>query len=456
MPQDKRNLPQELAGKIVTVLGGGVSGISLALLARDLGAEVFLSDSGNIPDSAKEKLEAQGVDFESGEHSERVWQSDLAVVGSGFPPSADIVAVVSERGVPISGELDFVMPYLKGKFIGITGSNGKTTTTSLTGHLLRGLGFKTAVAGNIGSPLADVAGIEYDYIVAELSSFQLHWANAVRLDGAIVTNLAPDHIDWHGSYENYVAAKAKILGFVKPDGFAIVQQRDVEALSARGGNIYTLSWGDEPTGKNIALDSTRGEARLCGDLLFRFGETSLLGAHNMENVAMSLAAVKLSCADAKSARALLASYVPPPHRCALVAEIDGVRYVDDSKGTNIAATVTALSSIDGTKVIILGGKGKGEDYSTLLPTLREYARWAVLIGEEKDKIAEALDKGGFASYTKSNGMENAVRSASEKAERGDVVLLSPACTSWDMYRNYGERGDHFAAVAKKMGEDRSE
>jgi UDP-N-acetylmuramoylalanine--D-glutamate ligase len=173
----------------------------------------------------------------------------------------------------------------------------------------------------------------------------------------------------------------------------------------------------------------------------------------MENVAMAMAVVCLLGADTAGARRKLASHVPPPHRCALVAVSGGVKYVDDSKGTNIAATVTAMSSRDGKKVVILGGKGKGEDYAALLDPLRSHARWAVLIGEEADKIASALEEGAYREYSRASGMEEAVRLASERASAGDVVLLSPACTSWDMYKNYGERGDHFARVVKKMTKD---
>jgi UDP-N-acetylmuramoylalanine--D-glutamate ligase len=447
---ERRKLGDELAGKRIAVLGAGVSGVSLARLARDLGADVFLSDAGTISEGARDVLDAIGVPSESGGHSDRVLRCDEVLVGSGFPPSSAIVSRALEKGVSLKGELDFVTPYLRGKLIGVTGSNGKTTTASLTGYLLQSAGRETAVAGNIGSPLADMAGRDREFIVAELSSFQLHWATAIALDGAVVTNLAPDHIDWHGSYENYARAKAKILSFLREGGFGIVQKRDLRALACEGEAMYPLSWDGEDAEKSVVLRGEERCARLSGRELFRFEDTNLLGSHNMENAAMAMAVVCLLGADTAAARRGLASYVPPPHRCALVAVYGGVRYIDDSKGTNIAAAAAAMSSIEGKKVVILGGKGKGEDYAALLDPLRTQARWAVLIGEEADKIASALDDGAYREYSRASGMEEAVRLASERAYDGDAVLLSPACTSWDMYENYGERGDHFVRVVKKM------
>ncbi|MDR1482726.1 MAG: UDP-N-acetylmuramoyl-L-alanine--D-glutamate ligase, partial [Synergistaceae bacterium] len=195
----------------ITVLGGGISGRSIALLAARLGNGVFLSDEGEIGDETRNLLDAHGIGFESGGHTERALDCDAAVVSSGFPPSSRIILRLRERGISVTGELDFAMPHLRARVVGVTGSNGKTTTTSLIGHLLKSLGYNAVTAGNIGSPISDAAGMDFDFIVAELSSFQLHWATSVRLSGAVVTNLAPDHIDWHGSYEDYVKAKASIL-----------------------------------------------------------------------------------------------------------------------------------------------------------------------------------------------------------------------------------------------------
>ncbi|MDR3332685.1 MAG: UDP-N-acetylmuramoyl-L-alanine--D-glutamate ligase [Synergistaceae bacterium] len=446
----------DVRGARITVLGAGVSGRSIASLAARLGAGVFVSDGGSVTDEARSFLESNSIQFESGGHTERVFHCDMAVVGSGFPPSAEVVGALLGRGISIIGELDFVMPHLNGKIIGITGSNGKTTTTSLTAHLLASAGGRVTTVGNIGSPVADAAGTKYDFIVAELSSFQLHWADRIELDAAVVTNLAPDHIDWHGSYDNYVRAKTKILSFTGQNGFTIIQDRDSVTLGRTKAAQYRLSWDKSAADGELILNSLSRTCSLGEKFLFGFDNTRLLGSHNLENTAMSMAVAELSGISANTALEALRSFVAPPHRCSLVLERGGVRYVDDSKGTNIAATVAALSSIEGRKVVILGGKGKGEDYSQLAGPLGIFAKSAILMGEASSDIALALDASGYGSYSVVSGMEEAVSRASMEAAPGEVVLLSPACTSWDMYKNYGERGDHFARLVRKLGEDENE
>lgn len=453
-----------LSGKKITILGAGVSGLALARLASRLGADVFLSEAKDISTETAEMLKSEGIAFEMGGHSQKTLDCDQAVVGSGFPPTAEVVAMLKEHGVPLIGELDFVGPFLHGRLVAVTGSNGKTTTTSLVGHLLESTGARVATVGNIGKPIADIACVEYDYIVVELSSFQLYWSNELSLDMAIVTNIAPDHIDWHGSFENYVEAKARLLSFVVDGGFSIVQERDMGILEARKEKAFALAWGEAAYPNAIVLDNETKSAKLYrketeeGEKkeirLFGFADTRLLGNHNMENVAMAMAALHLLGIDPLSALSALGTYTPPPHRCALVAEIEGVSYVDDSKGTNVAATVTALASLPGKKIVILGGRGKGEDYGQLKVALQANARWAILIGEAAPEIANALKKNGYTDFSIVEGMEEAVKNAAERALPGDMVLLSPACTSWDMYKNYGERGDHFASLVRRRQESR--
>jgi UDP-N-acetylmuramoylalanine--D-glutamate ligase len=438
----------------LTVLGAGVSGVSRALMARRLGSEVFVSDSGNISPSTIETLDAAGILYESGGHSEKIFGGDIVAVGSGFPSGAPIIEKLSERGIVPVGELDFVLPRISSRVIGVTGSNGKTTTTSLLGHLVNAAGGRCATAGNIGSPVADFVGRDFDYIVLELSSFQLHWAKSLQLAGAVVTNLAPDHIDWHGSYENYTAAKARILGFVADGGFSIIQKRDSKTLGARAG-AFELTWDEKGPGL-ITLDSEEKLASLEDFELFRFDETKLLGAHNLENIAMSMTALKLLGFDVAAARSSIASYEAPPHRCHLVLDRGKVRYIDDSKGTNIAASSAAMASIEGPHIVILGGRGKGEDYAGLLEPLRRFARCAILIGEASGDIADALQRNGYDNFYAAGDMESAVKRAAATARPGDSVLLSPACTSWDAYANYKERGDHFASLVLKYAGDKND
>jgi UDP-N-acetylmuramoylalanine--D-glutamate ligase len=437
-----------LKGKRLTILGAGASGTAIARMAVRMGAEVFVSDAAKIAAGTALSLKSAGIRYEEEGHTEKIFDCDKVIVGSGFPPNAPVVVKLASRGITPVGELDFVMPFMKGRVIGITGSNGKTTTTSLLGHLLKSEGTNCEVAGNIGNPAADIAGNEADYTVLELSSFQLHWAKDVKFAGAIVTNLAPDHIDWHGSYENYVRAKAKLVGFVEHGGFAIVQKRDREIFETGGASMRYLTWDSPHEEDDIFLSLVKAFAVMNGKELFRFGETSLLGTHNMENIAMAIGMVDM-LGLGEAARASLPSYTAPAHRCSLVLEKNGVRYIDDSKGTNIAASVTAMSAIKGPHIVILGGRGKGENYGGLTEPLKKYAKYAYLIGEAAEEIGTSLSADGFVDFSMAGDMENAVKEAVSSARSGDSVLLSPACASWDAYKNYRERGDHFASLVRK-------
>lgn len=441
-------IKDDLLGKKITVIGAGVSGSELALLAVRLGAKVFVSDCGIVVDEKKELFKEAGIGWESGSNTERALDADLVVVSSGISPDAPVVKAAMAKNIPVRGELDFVYPYLSGKIIAVTGSNGKTTTASMIGFFLAELGCNCLTGGNIGNAAAKAAGADYDYIVLELSSFQLHWAEYFRTDVSVVTNLAPDHIDWHGSYEKYVAAKANIISILKENGTAIYQERDRDELCAGGG--LPLSWTGVRGADGVYMDETRGQAWLVrgGDesVLFDFKDVRLLGKHNLENTAMAAAA--LCCFGITVPAGLISCYTPPEHRCAYAGETGGVIFVDDSKGTNVAASVAAMSSLPNRKVIILGGKGKGEDYAPLADAVKEYASWSVLLGEEKERIAGALEAAGYKSYSFAADMDEAVETAYRKAKAGETVLLSPACTSWDMYPNYAARGEHFArAVA---------
>ncbi|MDO5563039.1 MAG: UDP-N-acetylmuramoyl-L-alanine--D-glutamate ligase, partial [Synergistaceae bacterium] len=396
-----------------------------------------------------------GIRYEMRGNTEKLLNADEIVVGSGIPPKNEILAEALERGMNVIGELDFVAPYLDGKIIGITGSNGKTTTTSMTGYFFEKLGRNVITCGNIGVPVAKAAGRKYDFIVMELSSFQLYWVKEFMCDIAVVTNLAPDHIDWHGSYENYVESKANLIRFMNPNGTAIYQKCDEEKLGAKCRNILPLSWSSPETNfGGLYMDKSGSAAWVSAgngaapSKLFDFDDVRLLGTHNLENTAMSTAVLKC-CGEDVSAE-MIASYVPPKHRCAFAGKVNSITFVDDSKGTNVAASVTAMSSLPNKKVMILGGQGKGEEYGPLTDAVKKYAKYAVIIGTEKEKIAASLKEGGFEAYELLSTMDEAVRTAYAKAAPGDTVLLSPACTSWDMYPNYGARGDDFCRVAREI------
>lgn len=463
----------DLKNKKITVIGAGVSGKGLAALAVELGANVFVSDNKKISDETKKFFDEKNIKYEEGANTEKAFDADIILLSSGISPSSSFVKEAEKRGVKLTGEIDFTIPLLSGKIIGVTGSNGKSTVTSLIGHMLNKAGLKTGTGGNLGVSAADFADVishkNYDAIVLELSSFQLARANILNAFIAIITNLAPDHIDWHGSYENYIAAKAKILALRLNNGWGIVQDRDILDLkkSLKPENferVVTLSWNKEPVNKlsgHIFMDNDKKQAVLFLNFLnnennkinlFNFDDTDLLGAHNLENIAMSMAALKLMGINNFDAKFLLKDFKPLPHRCHNAGTINNVLYVDDSKGTNVAASVTAMASVPGRKVIILGGRGKGEDYAPLAEGVKKYADFAILIGEEAQAINNALKKLDFKAENifMAQDMKEAVKISHDVARPEMTVLLSPACTSWDMYDNYNQRGEDFCRLVEEL------
>ncbi|MBQ7216037.1 MAG: UDP-N-acetylmuramoyl-L-alanine--D-glutamate ligase [Synergistaceae bacterium] len=439
----------------LTVIGAGVSGQGLALLARSLGENVLVSEQKTIPEDVKALFAQNNIAYEEGHTPKAFEDTSEILISSGIPPQSEILKEAEARGIPLTGELDYVLPHIRThNLVCVTGSNGKSTVTSLIGHILTRAGLKAGAGGNLGTSSAKFTQEDFDAVVLELSSFQLARATRnLRAKAAVITNLAPDHIDWHGSYEAYVEAKSRVLTLRDPEGWGIIQDRDFPALTP-SGKIITLSWEQTPlheTSGHIFMSDTEAILTLNGRTipLFRYADTTLIGTHNLENIAMSLCAVYLLGVrgDAKS---LLEGFRPLPHRCEHAGTIGGVQYIDDSKGTNVAATITAMKSIPGRKIIILGGQGKGEDYTPLAEAVKSECDGAVLIGSEAGKIQEALERAGYRAFHRVSTMEEAVQVSRSLAKAGMVVLLSPACTSWDMYKSYKARGEHFCRIVSEM------
>ncbi|MBL3572269.1 MAG: UDP-N-acetylmuramoyl-L-alanine--D-glutamate ligase [Synergistaceae bacterium] len=440
-------------GSRITVIGAGVSGLSTAMFAADNGYHVFLSDQGLINCEDKAKAEAKGVLWEEGGHTDKAWATDLVVLSSGIAPHSTPVQEAIRRGLPIIGEIDFVSPWLSAKLIGVTGSNGKTTTTALLAHLLKEAGFMAEAAGNIGAPLGSFVGRDLDYLIVELSSFQLHWAQETRLVGALLTNMAPDHIDWHGSYEAYQQSKLKIFNLLVRGGWGILQKRDRGFVSGiHGRQFHYLTWQTESADPgDITIDSQDIAWNInANKYSVAHNGLSILGRHNIENAAMAIvAAVSIGVAPDQLINGLK-SFAPLPHRCEVIAMKKGILFVNDSKGTNVAAAVTALASLEGSKIILLGGKGKGEDYAPLVEALKRYAKKAVLYGEEGPALAEAIRSSGLEEdfFSIHLTLSDAFEQATMLADKGDMILLSPACTSWDQYKSYKDRGVHFQKLVE--------
>lgn len=445
-------------GKKISVIGAGVSGRSLADLAGKLGAEVFVSDSKKIAEETIRSFEAMGIKWEEDGNTERVLKCDEVVLSSGISQDLPLLSLAASKKIPVTGELDFVYPFMTGRITVVTGSNGKTTTASMIGFFLKKAGVASTTGGNIGNPAASTVYNNNDFLVLELSSFQLSSINKFKCNLAVVTNLAPDHIDWHGSYEKYVEAKANVIRSLTPRGYAIYQERDAKVLNVPEGMGFPLSWQKPDNSKQgIYLDKENSAAFICLNErenlieLFDFEAVKVLGSHNIENAAMASAALLLLGLGPLDP-AVISEYEPPSHRCAFAGSFKGITFVDDSKGTNVAASVTAMSSLEGDKVMILGGQGKGEDYAPLAEAVLKYAKHVFLLGTEKEKISLAFDDAGYKSYSLVSNMEEAVERAYRNAVTGDTVLLSPACTSWDMYPDYMARGEHFCKIVKGIME----
>ena len=444
----------------ISVIGGGVSGLSLALLADKLGNKVMVSDEKKLPDEVYDKLNKSGISYETGH--DMAFQADMLLLSSGIPPAAAVVLKAQSQGIPVVGELEFVLPYLNGKIIGITGTNGKSTVTALIGHLISEFSGKTAVGGNLGKAMADFAYDRYDYIVLELSSAQLHYLKQQKYGkcrAAVITNLAPDHLDWHGSYERYTEAKARIIPLLPDDGWLFMREEDIRKVNPCFDKITALSWTPDSRNNGHKIIMEEGRAVLIEGSseheLFKYTDFPLIGRHNYENAAFGMAVLSKvlgkNFALDKTVKKL-SSFKGLPHRCELVAEINEVKYINDSKGTNVGAAVTALNSISGNKIIILGGKGKGENYAPLAQSVKIRAKHAIILGSEKEKILSSLFENGMRDITVVNTLPEAVAEAGRIAAPGDIVLLSPACTSWDQYESYEKRGEHFRSSVINLRE----
>jgi len=438
------------------VVGLARSGRAAGLALRARGETVTGCDSGRVDAGAIGELEAAGVPVhESTDGVELLHGIRTLVKSPGVPQEAPVVRAAREGGVLVLGELELGWRLLTCEVIAITGSNGKTTTSELVGQIHREAGIPVAVAGNVGTALTTLAGTldPAAVVVCEASSFQLEDTVAFAPDAAVLLNLAPDHLDRHGSFAAYRDAKLRVFAHQDAEALAVAPA----GLAVPGGatrvtfaSPMAASAGMDPTGPPGATgDIVVAGDRLVwrGEPLVALSEIRLRGAHNLEN-AMAAAAVALARGvEAGAVRAGLARFAGVVHRLEEVARIDGVLYVDDSKATNVASSVVGIRSFPGGVHAILGGRGKQEDYAPLAAALAERGRSAYLVGEEAERLAAALAPAGIPAHD-CGDLAHAVAAARAAAAPGDVVLLSPACASYDQYRSFDERGDHFKALVR--------
>lgn len=434
----------------IIILGGGESGVGAALLAKKKGMEVFLSDKGSIKDSYKKQLEDAEIEFEEGSHDEeRILSADWVIKSPGIPKKADLIKKIKEKGIRLSSEIEFASEFTDAKIIAITGSNGKTTTTSLIYHILKNAGFNVGLGGNIGKSFAkQVAEEQYDYFVLEISSFQLDDIQNFRPYISLLLNLSPDHLDQYNyNYEEYALAKFNIAKNQQNNDFFICNKDDEmsqKLLSRVDINakklLFSLNEGLEEGG--FATNDhifVKLEGRTFS---MPIGEMSLVGKHNVANcLAASITAKLLNISD-NSLVESLKTFQSVEHRLEQFAEIDGVKYINDSKATNVNATYYALESMKTPTIWIVGGVDKGNDYTEIEELVKEKVKAIVCLGVDNKKIIDFFSANKESIYDTSN-LEECVKIAKNVAHKGDTVLLSPCCASFDLFKSYEDRGKKF-------------
>ncbi len=456
----KNSNPHILPGSRVAVLGYGVTGRAAVRYALSCGAVVMVSDSreeGLFADSAKE-LSALGVCWEAGGHRSEFFDDvDMVLVSAGISPQSSIIQQLRQRNIPIYGELAIAAPILQQReatVIAITGSNGKTTVTSLLGEVLRTAGNTVFIGGNIGTPLYEYCRQqkEYQFVVVEVSSFQLENLGDFAPDVAILLNISPDHLDWHGGMDNYIAAKMALFRNQRQGQLAILPRQYC------GKGVLASSVNAHSFGRDMK-DSVRidGEQLLWSEESGGGVITLPQGAIGFaaENFAAAALALRWLTISEEKIEQAFTEFKRPPHRLELVAELAGVLYINDSKATNTGSVIGALQQQVRSVILIAGGRGKGEDYTLLSALVREKVRDLIVLGEAAAEIEAAL-RGDAVIHTVAS-LEAAVMLAGRLAVAGDVVLLSPACASFDMFSGYNQRGECFRrAVAELASMEKGE
>ena len=454
MSVNKHNI--DLSGRLV-VLGGGESGASAAVLGKVKGMDVFLSDMGTIPAKYKELLDSYSIPYEEGGHTEElILNADVVVKSPGIPPYAPMVEKIVAKSIPVLSEIEFAAGFTDSRMVCITGSNGKTTTTLLTYHILRKAGIDAGLAGNVGKSLALQVAIDpHDTYVIELSSFQLENMYRFKANIAVIMNITPDHMDrYDHKMENYVAAKFRILQNQTKDDYFVYWQddpiirRQIEQVQSEA---LRLPFG---------MEREDGSAAWVEDGIVHFatpGEVwevprdrlALPGLHNLYNSMAAGISASVLHIRKENIREALEDFEAVEHRLEYVATIDGVRYVNDSKATNVNSTWYALESMTTPTVLILGGKDKGNDYSEIEPLVKEKVKAIVCMGLHNEKLLEFFS-GKVDVIADTHSLEDALAECRRLASEGDTVLLSPCCASFDLFKSYEDRGDKFKAAVRAM------
>ncbi len=439
------------------VLGAGESGIGAAILGKQKGYEVFLSDANEIPVSLQNILNDKGILWESGQHSLSSMEgASIAVKSPGIPGNTPLLNGLRAKGTRIISEIEFAAQSTSATLIGITGTNGKTTTTMMTYEILKNAGLNVGLAGNIGSSFAkQVAEEDYEFYVLEISSFQLDDIDQFAPHIALITNITPDHLDRYDySFEAYIQAKLKITKNQSSKNFFLFNTDDeilVSALKEHKTNAQTVSFGSNPTETtgsylkdNQLILKNQKKTTMIQSVEFPFS-----GRHNLLNAMAAATIGNLLSINKESIRESLTHFKGAPHRMENVVTIQRVQYINDSKATNINATYFAVESIQTPLIWIVGGVDKGNDYEILLPFIRKKAKAIICLGVDNSKLRDAFE-GTSEVFIETESMTEAVKIAHKLAEPKDTVLLSPACASFDLFKNYEDRGDQFKAAVRNL------
>ena len=454
--------PRELVPGVgeIAVIGLARSGRAAAILLRKQGYEVYASDVISSPETGRcaEELRAQGIVVDIGRHDlERLGRASLVVASPGVPPSARPLAFAREKGVRIASEVEVALRFLSGpRIIATTGTNGKTTTTALIAHLLRGLDLEAVEAGNIGTPLSEIAIRETQpkWISLEMSSFQLHDTPSLKPDVGVLTNLSPDHLDRYATVEEYFADKSRLFANADPNSAWVVNADDRAVMAMVrdvAGHKFPFSVTDEA---EAHLDARTNQLVVLGVPLLARNDLPLLGQHNVANaLAASLAVMAADRSHQtqkarKGIAAALRTFRSLPHRLELVGEFGGVQWINDSKATNVSSTAVAIDGMERSTVLLLGGRHKGEAYTPLADAVRRKVKKVIAYGEAAPIIATDL-RPVVDVVRLGSDFDEVMRAARAAAQAGEAVLLSPACSSYDMFSNYEERGERFRVLAAK-------
>ena len=441
----------DLKNKKISIIGAGRSGLATARVTLSLGAFPFVSDNGLYIEESASHLKKAGIEYEFGGHSSRIYDCDYMIISPGVPSDSDIIRKARSKGLTVWPEVELAYRICKGRIIGVTGSNGKTTTTTLIGEILRKAGKEVHVCGNIGYPFIDIAAeISPDgFAVVELSSFQLEMIDGFRPRVALFLNITPDHLDRHGSFDNYLAAKTRLFENQNADDFAVVNYDDA-TLRNMGGRIGSrITWfttsADLPDGISGHYD---GALIAFGKKVIESSELKIKGVHNLSNACAAAGAALSVGVNINVIADVLRTFPGVEHRLEPVRLIGGVSFINDSKGTNIDSVRWALKAISTPVILIAGGKDKDGDFSILNGLISEKVKAVVLIGKAAEKIKR--EWGSLTECINAADMDEAVNRAFGLSSNGDTVLLSPGCASFDMFDNYEHRGRVFKAAVEKL------